>query len=63
MPNTTHIYSQMFYKKLANMTGAGKSMQSIYDALRQRGAYLASVSVTLVNKKVLFVPICKPSVF
>ena len=48
----------MFYKKLANMTGAGKSMQSIYDALRQRGAYLASVSVTLVNKKVLFVPIC-----
>ena len=63
MPNTTHIYSQMFYKKLANMTGAGKSMQSIYDALRQRRAYLASV--TLVNKKVLFVPICtcKPSVF
>ena len=56
MPNTTHIYSQMFYKKLANMTGAGKSMQSIYDALRQRRAYLASV--TLVNKKVLFVPIC-----
>ena len=56
MPNTTHIYSQMFYKKLADMTGAGKSMQSIYDALRQRRAYLASV--TLVNKKVLFVPIC-----
>jgi len=51
-----HIYSQMFYEKLARMTKAGKSMQWIYDALRKRGAYLASV--TLVKKKVLFVPIC-----